>query len=426
MDRLGQEKISLWDATSEEVRPDPADLPDGVDLAIVGGGYTGLSTALHAAQAGLSAHVIEAHEIGHGGSGRNVGLVNAGVWMPPAQVRAALGPDYGPRFLRRFADGPAMVFDLIERHQIRCEATRAGTIHAAHAASGLRDLEGRWREWDAMGERVEMLDAVQTAEALGTDRYIGGLLDHRAGTVNPMGYVRGLARAARAAGAGLSTGVRVTGLHKQAGGGWRVETDHGAVRARAVVLGTNAYTDALWPGLSATFTTIHYFQFATMPLGPEADHILPGRQGVWDTAPVMTSIRRDARGRLIIGSMGRVIGSRERGLSRRWAERMLKRLYPGLGPVDFEEAWHGQIAMTPDHLPRIHVVDEGLYTPIGYNGRGIITGTIFGQAMADLLTGMDPADLPLPVTDPAAVATAPVMRRVYDLSFVANQFLKGL
>lgn len=426
MDRLGQEKISLWDATSEEVRPDPADLPESVDLAIVGGGYTGLSTALHAAQAGLSAHVIEANEIGHGGSGRNVGLVNAGVWMPPAQVRAALGPDYGPRFLRRFADGPAMVFDLIERHQIRCEATRAGTIHAAHAAAGLRDLEGRWREWDAMGEPVEMLDAAQTAEALGTDRYVGGLLDHRAGTVNPMGYVRGLARAARAAGAGLSTSVRVTGLHKQAGGGWRVETDQGAVRARAVVLGTNAYTDRLWPGLNATFTTIHYFQFATVPLGPEADHILPGRQGVWDTAPVMTSIRRDARGRLIIGSMGRVIGSRERGLSRRWAERTLKRLYPGLGPVEFEEAWHGQIAMTPDHLPRIHVLDEGLYTPIGYNGRGIITGTIFGQAMADLLTGMDPADLPLPVTDPAAVATAPLMRRVYDLSFVANQFLKGL
>ncbi|PWK57292.1 NAD(P)/FAD-dependent oxidoreductase [Roseicyclus mahoneyensis] len=417
--------ISLWDATAEEHPPEASALPDRVDLAIVGGGYTGLSTALHAAQAGLSAHVVEAHEIGHGGSGRNVGLVNAGVWMPPAQVRAALGPDYGPRFLRRFADGPALVFDLIERHQIRCEATRGGTIHAAHGPSGLRDLEGRCREWTGMGEPVEMLDAAATATALGTDRYVGGLLDHRAGTVNPMGYCRGLARAARAAGAGISTGVRVTGLHKQSGG-WRVETDHGAISARAVVLGTNAYTDTLVPGLKSTFTMIHYFQFATQPLGPEADHILPGRQGVWDTAPVMTSIRRDARGRLIIGSMGRVIGTREKGLSRRWADQTLKRLYPTLGPVEFDEAWHGQIAMTPDHLPRIHVLDEGLYTPIGYNGRGIITGTIFGQTMADLLTGMDPADLPLPVTDPKGVATAPVMTRLYALSFAANQFIKGL
>lgn len=421
----GDEPISLWDASAEEPAPPAAALPNRVDLAIVGGGYTGLSTALHAAQAGLSTHVIEANQIGHGGSGRNAGLVNAGVWMPPAQVRAALGPDYGPRFLRRFADGPALVFDLIERHQIRCEATRAGTIHAAHAPAGLRDLVGRWREWDAMGEPVEMLDASATAKALGTDRYVGGLLDHRAGTVNPMGYCRGLARAARAAGAGISTGVRVTGLTRQPDG-WRVGTDQGTLTARAVVLGTNAYTDSLIPGLKTTFTTVHYFQFATQPLGPEADHILPGRQGVWDTAPVMTSIRRDARGRLIIGSMGRVIGSRDRGLSRRWAERTLRRLYPTLGPVEFDEAWHGQIAMTPDHLPRIHVLDEGLFTPIGYNGRGIITGTIFGQAMADLLTGMDPADLPLPVTDLKGVATAPLMARVYDLGFTANQFMKGL
>lgn len=419
------EPISLWDSSAEERAPEATTtLPERVDLAIVGGGYTGLSTALHSAQAGLSAHVIEAEQIGYGGSGRNVGLVNAGVWMPPAQVRTALGPKYGPRFLRRFADGPAMVFDLIERHQIRCEATRAGTIHAAHAAKGLRDLEGRLREWTAMGEPVEMLDRDATAKALGTDAYVGGLLDHRAGTVNPMGYCRGLARAARAVGAGISTGVRVTGLKKQPDG-WRVDTDHGSVLARAVVLGTNAYTDTLWPGLKSTFTMIHYVQFATEPLGPEADHILPGRQGVWDTAPVMISIRRDARDRLIIGTMGRVIGSRDHGLTRRWADRQIKRLFPSLGPVEFEEAWHGQIAMTPDHLPRIHVLDDGLYTPIGYNGRGIITGTIFGQAMAELLTGMDPADLPLPVTDLATVSTAPLMRRFYDLSFAANQLIKG-
>lgn len=422
----GDGPISLWDTSAEERAPDGSvPLPGKVDVAIVGGGYTGLSTALHAAREGLSAHVIEAQAIGHGGSGRNVGLVNAGVWMPPAQVRAALGPDYGPRFLRRFADGPALVFDLIERHQIRCEATRAGTIHAAHGPAGLRDLQARARDWQSMGEPVEMLDADATANALGTTAYVGGLLDHRAGTVNPMAYARGLARAARAAGAGISTGVRVTGLHKQPGG-WRVDTDHGPVTARAVVLGTNAYTDALWPGLKSTFTPVHYFQFATVPLGPEAAHILPGGQGVWDTAPVMTSFRRDARGRLVIGSMGRVIGSRDRGLSRRWADRTLKRLFPTLGPVDYEDAWHGQIAMTPDHLPRIHVLAEGLYTPIGYNGRGIITGTIFGQAMAELLTGADPATLPLPVSDPARVASAPLMARVYDLSFTANQFIKGI
>ena len=423
---MGQDgMISLWDQTAQERPFESVTLPATVDLAIVGGGYTGLSTALHAAEAGLSAHVIEAHDIGHGGSGRNVGLVNAGVWMPPSAVLAVLGPDRGPRFLRRFADGTAMVFDLIERHQIRCEATRTGTIHAAHAPAGLRYLSARWRDWAQMGEPVDLLDADAMAQKLGSRRYMGGLLDHRAGTVNPMGYARGLARAARAAGAGISTGVRVTGLEKT-GAGWRVQTDAGPITARAVVLGTNAYTDTLWPGLKRSFTPIWYFQLATEPLGARIAGILPEGQGVWDTAPVMRSIRRDGAGRLIIGSMGRVHGDTTRGLSQRWAQRELARMFPALGPVRFEEAWDGQIAMTPDHLPRVHELAPSLYTPIGYNGRGITTGTIFGQAIAGLLTGRNAAALPLPITSVAPVASAPMMRRVYALGFAAQQFLRSL
>jgi glycine/D-amino acid oxidase-like deaminating enzyme len=421
------ERVSLWDEIAAEPDARARPLPETrIDLAIVGGGFTGLSTALHAAEAGLSAHVVEANRIGHGGSGRNVGLVNAGVWLPPTAVRGVLGEETGRAFLRRFGDGPRMVFDLIERHQIRCEAMREGTIHAAHAPSGMADLEGRFRDWQAMGAPVELLDRQAVTLRTGSPAFHGGLLDHRAGTVNPMGYVRGLARAAEAAGAGISTGVRALRLERDAGEGWRVETSAGPLRARAVVLGTNAYTDTLWPGLKRSYTTIHYFQFATEPLGPEAAHVLPGRQGLWDTAPVMTSVRRDAAGRLMIGSMGRLIGTVERGLSLRWAQKRIARLFPGLGPVRFEAAWDGEIAMTPEHLPRVHQLAEGLYTPIGYNGRGITTGTIFGAAIAGLLTGRDPDALPLPLTDMAAVPGAPLMRRVYALGFAATQLWRSL
>ena len=111
-----------------------------------------------------------------------------------------------------------MVFDLIERHQIRCEATREGTIHAAHAPSGMRGLEGRFRDWRAMGAPVDLLDRDTVARRTGSAAFHGGLLDHRAGTVNPMAYARGLARAAEAAGAGISTGIRATGLSPEAGG----------------------------------------------------------------------------------------------------------------------------------------------------------------------------------------------------------------
>ena len=124
--------------------------------------------------------------------------------------------------------------------------------------------------------------------------------------------------------------------------------------------------------------------------------------------------------------MGTVVGSVGHGLSQRWARKQLARLFPDLGPVRFEEAWHGQIAMTPDHLPRIYNLDDGLYTSIGYNGRGITTGTLFGEAIAGLLTGADPDDLPLPITDMNTVRAAPIMSRLYQTAFTANQILKSL
>lgn len=422
------DEVSLWDATAAEPEPPHLAIHAGgpaVDVAVIGGGYTGLSTALHAAERGLSVQVIEAERIGHGGSGRNVGLVNAAAWLPPAKVRSALGPTYGPRFLDRFGKGPAKVFDLIEKHQIRCEAVRNGTLHAAHAASGLADLKARHAEWQRMGEPVDLIGREEMRALTGTGRYLGGLLDRRAGTINPMGYCRGLARAARGAGAQIATGVRATGLSRRAGL-WQVETTQGPVTARQVVLGTNAYTDALWPGLSSVFTVIHYLQVSTPPLGPEAAHVLPGGQGLWDTAPIMTSLRRDAAGRLMVGSMGRVIGTGDGGLTRRWARRQIARLFPDLGSVPFEAAWHGRIAMTPDHLPRVVRLDEGLWTPIGYNGRGIGTGTVFGMAMADLLTGADPAALPVPVTGPNPAPRAGLMARAYDLAFTANQIWRSV
>ncbi|MFK7754178.1 MAG: NAD(P)/FAD-dependent oxidoreductase [Sedimentitalea sp.] len=418
--------ISLWDATAQEDEVATPFEPDATfDVIAVGAGFTGLSTALHCAEKGLSVQVLEANQIGFGGSGRNVGLVNAALWLPPAKVREKLGATYGPRFVKRFGDGPRVVFDLIEKHQIRCEATKTGTVHAAHAMSGFEDLKDRHAEWQRLGEPVDLISAEDVEDLVGSNSFYGGLLDHRAGTINPMGYCRGLARAALGAGAKISTGVRVTGLHRESDM-WRVETDQGTVRARQVALGTNAYTDELWPDLKNVFTMIHYLQLATTPMGPEAAHILPGRQGLWDTGQIMFNYRRDAYDRLLIGTMGRIIGTKDRGLTRRWAAKQIARVFPDLGPVQFEAAWHGQIAMTPDHLPRVHQLAEGLWTAIGYNGRGITTGTLFGQSLAELLTGMDPANLPLPISATTAAPKRGFMTRFYDLGFTANQVWNGI
>jgi glycine/D-amino acid oxidase-like deaminating enzyme len=417
--------ISLWDLSAEE--PDFSSPMDGditTDLAIVGGGYTGLSTALHAAERGIECHVLEAEHVGYGGSGRNVGLVNAGVWLPPQDVRAKLGEARGSALIRTLGEAPGYVFSLIDRHRIRCEATRTGTIHAAHSPKGYKDLARRAEEWHRLGAPVDLLSREEAAAKIGSPAFYGGLLDHRAGMINPMGYVRGLARAALGAGAKISTGTRARKLRRQ-GNKWIVETDQGTVKANSVVLGTNAYSDDLWPGLKNTYTLIHFFQLATGPLGDRAKGILGEGQGLWDTGLIMFSLRRDAFGRIVIGSMGKLIGGND-GLSRRWAASTLQRLFPDLGEVEFETAWHGQLAMTPDHLPRIHRLDEGLYTPIAYNGRGIAPGTIYGKAMAELLSGGREDDLPLPITDPATVASAAVMSRLYQAAFTANLLWKSI
>ena len=413
--------ISLWTSTSAEPEPESDALPaELVDVAIVGGGYTGLSTALHAAQQGMSAHVIEARRIGHGGSGRNAGLVNAAAWLPPAEVRKRLGPQYGPRFISQFSDAPGFVFELIERFQIRCEATRNGTIHAAHSPRGFDSLKERFAEWQRLGAPVQLLGRGEVREIAGTAAFHGGLLDQRAGTINPMGYCRGLARAARAAGAGITIGARATGLARE-NGRWRVTTNNGNLFAGAVVIATNAYTDSLWPGLQRVFSPIHYLQLATEPMGSEAADILPGRQGLWDTAPIMSNFRRDAKDRLLVGTMGRIFGNARSGLTQHWARRKISRVFPQLRSVRFQHAWHGLIAMTPDHLPRILKLEEGLWSPIGYNGRGITTGTVCGRAMAEFLQGMDHSVLPLAVSRLSAAPQARLRTGMLDLAFAARQ-----
>lgn len=418
--------VSIWNTTAVETEPSQNSAVEGqVDVAIVGGGFTGLSTALHCVEKGLSCHVLEASQIGFGGSGRNVGLVNAAAWLPPQDVRKILGEDDGDRFISHFSRAPDYVFSLIEKYQIQCNATQTGTFHAADGPVGFADLVSRKAEWDRLGEPVDLLSRDEAESYIGSSAFYGALLDRRAGTINPMGYCRGLARVAIAAGALISIGARAKKLQQETGL-WRVTTNKGTLMARHVVLGTNAYTDDLWPGLKYSFTKINYFQLATRPLGDRIKHILPQQQGLWDTGKIMFSLRRDDSERLIIGSMGNVMGNQSGGVSHRWAQKKLAHLFPKLGRVDFDEAWQGQIAMTPDHLPHIHKLADNLYSPIGYNGRGITTGTVFGQALADLLTGDSEKKLPVPLLTMRRVGSAPVMSCFYKIAFAANQIIKSL
>lgn len=422
---MNKKYISLWDKSAEE-SDYVGDLETIriADVIVVGGGFTGLSTAYHSATLGLDVHVLEAKKIGYGGSGRNTGLVNAGLWLPPQDVDKHLGSKRGASLIETLGKMPEYVFSLIEKHQIQCEATQNGTIHAAHSPAGLKNLEGRANEWQRLGAPVQLLTAKETEDKTGTKKFYGGLLDNRAGTINPMGYVRGLARIALAAGARLSTGIKVEKISRS-NDLWNVHCGAHVLKAKNVILATNAYTGDLWPGLQKTFTKINYFQVATSPIDEKVNPILSEGHGLWDTGKIMFSLRKDIHGRLIIGSMGSIIKGMD-NLSERWAVRKLRRLFPNLGEITIESTWHGNIAMTQNYLFRIHKLADNLYTPIGYNGRGITTGTMFGKVFAELLTGKNEADLPVPITEPSSVKGRLLKQEFMRLAFTVNQFVKSL
>ncbi|TVS01397.1 MAG: FAD-binding oxidoreductase [Rhodobacteraceae bacterium] len=382
----------LWAETAPPAPPTEALSGEvSAQVAVVGGGYTGLSAALHLAQAGVSVALVEAAEIGGGGSGRNVGLVNAGLWLMPEELVARASA----RLLDALAEAPALVWDLVARHKLDCEAMPYGTLHCAPDARGKAALTERARQWQARGAGVELLDAARTRARTGSRAFRAALYDPRAGTIQPLAYARGLAAAALGAGARLFTNSPVSGF-SEAGSGYRLSLPGGSLLAERVILATNTYSTEPFNRIRDAQSVLPYFNFATAPLPEDLSQtILPRGEGAWDTRKILTSFRRDAGGRLIIGSVGQ-LGRGDAALHRAWAERALRRLYPQLGPQRLRLGWWGRIGTTPDALPRLHRHAPGVWSISGYNGRGIAPGTLFGAMLADLSRAeITETDIPL-------------------------------
>jgi glycine/D-amino acid oxidase-like deaminating enzyme len=376
----------------------PLDADARADVAIVGAGFTGLSAALHLAERGLSVVVLEANEVGWGASGRNGGQVNPGLKYDPDEIEAAFGRDLGGRMVSLSGGAPQQVFDLIERHQIVCEAQRGGTIRAAKNARNAAIVRRTAEKWGARGDPVSLLDRAAIAGQTGTDAYLCGMIDRRGGNLNPLGYARGVARAAMQAGARIHGGSPALRMER-ATGGWRVATPQAAVNATWLVLATNGYTDGLYPGLARSIVPVFSMIAASEPL-PEAlaAQVMPNRAVLFEIASMTVYYRLDQWGRVLMGGRS---PSRE-AVSRADYQYLIDttiRLWPALRDVGWTHFWNGQLAISTDHYPHLHEPAPGVLAALAYNGRGVAMATAMGTQIAARIAGTAAADLSMPVTD---------------------------
>ena len=389
---------SLWCATAT-VAPVFAPLAgaDRADVAVIGAGYTGLSAALHLAEAGRAVLVLDAKTVGERASGLNGGQVIPGVKTDPDALEELFGSERGARLVASVAAGPDLVFELIGRHGIACDAIRTGWIQPATSEPSLAQLATRVAQWRRRGAAVELLSAREVDLLTGSARYCGGLLDRRGGTVQPLSYVRGLARALARSGGRVcvqSPAVRLSRAARE----WHIETPGGSVTAPTVIVATNAYSGALLGALRRSIITVPSFQVATVPLtAGQRERILPGGQAASDTWHLLRYFRLDATGRLVLGARG-TFGAVPGPGSCRHHYRAVLEIYPQLAGIAFEYHWGGLVAMTRDHLPHLHELAPGLLAGLGYNGRGVAMATLMGRLLAQRTLGMSDAELAFPVT----------------------------
>lgn len=389
---------SLWSVTAP---PGPAcamlAAPVKAEVAIIGAGYTGLAAALQLAESGTDVVVLESRDVGECASGLNGGQVIPGVKHDPDTLEELFGAQAGARLIGTVAAGPDVVFGLIERLRIACDATRTGWIQPATSEAALAQQAQRVEQWRRRGAPVELLTRAEVAQLTGSARYLGGLIDRRGGTVQPLSYVRGLARAATQSGARIFTRSAALKLAR-VNGGYRIDTAAGSVSAPQVIIATNAYTDAVSGALRRSIVRVPSFQVATAPI-PEALRatILPGGQSASDTWRLLRYFRVDASGRLVMGTRGTFAQALTTHTVRHHY-RAVAEIYPQLAGLKFEYHWGGFVAMTPDHLPHLHELAPGLIAGLGYNGRGVAMATVMGGLLARRVRGEPAVDLGFPVT----------------------------
>jgi glycine/D-amino acid oxidase-like deaminating enzyme len=395
---------SLW-AVTAKTGQEHAPLGERVesDVAIIGGGYCGLSSALHLAKQGASVTLLEASEPGNGGSGRNNGhCVPEWLWQSPQWVVDRYGNEQGERMNNFQASAADLVFSIICNYQIECEAVQNGMLKVSRPGSTVGLLKARAQQWSERGKAVQFVESPQLQDYVATPAFVAGLLFEAGGHINALAYCRGLAAAASKEGAALyyrSPAQKISARD----GGWQISTPNGGeVISKTVLIATNAFRHGLWPGLDQSYIPVRALGTATDPFPEKVRRaVLPGDHNIQELSAfggAHVFFFFDGDGRLVTGGpVGLGVNTTLKRVNAVVGERVL-RDFPQLGEVKFTHRWEGLFDVSPTKTPGVHKLAANLYAAVGFSGRGIPTATALGREIANMIAVDDPRAMAFPLT----------------------------
>ncbi len=385
-DSKGEYPQSWYAATTPPLDPFAPLLGETrADVCIVGGGFTGLSTALHLAERGFDVVLLEAHRIGFGASGRNGGQLGSGQRMEQDGLEALMGHDDARKLWDLAEDSKNLVKDLVTRHNIHCDL-KPGIAHACFSDREVRHehdyVQHLRKNYDY--EPIETLDREQMQALCPSPKYVGGSLDMGAGHLNPLALAFGLGRAARDAGARIYETTRVDGIEH--GDKVTIHTAQGQVVADQLVLACNGYLGDLDSKVAKRVMPINNFVAATEPLGDDVKKVLTRDVAIADSKFVINYFRLSPDGRLLFGG-GESYGYRFPNDIEAVVRKPMIEIYPHLKDIKIDYAWGGTLAITMKRMPYLRRLSSNVISASGYSGHGVGTATHAGQLIAMALSG---------------------------------------
>jgi len=400
----GQHVDSYYAATASRYEQFPLLEGDrSADVCIIGGGYTGLSAALHLAEQGLDVVLLEAEKIGWGASGRNGGHAGVGSRVEPQTLANKYGIDTAKQLWSLSIEAVDLIQELITKHHINCDL-KQGILHVAAKPSDVNYLKNNTENLTNIYgyEKIRFVEKAELDTMVGSKKYYAGQLDSGSLHLHPLNFSLGLGQAARTAGASLYEQSRV--LHYQHDKNHQtltVQTASGRVQAKNIVLACNGYLGKLEPKMAGKIMPINNFMLATEPLSDAlAKQLITEDVAIQDSLFVLNYWKLSIDNRLLFGG-GENYSNQFPTDIKSFVRKYMLRVYPQLESSRIDYAWGGTLAVTMNRMPHFGLLDSNIYYAQGYSGHGVPTAILAGKLICEAICGNPQrfklfADLPPP------------------------------